>query len=340
MDLTYGLLLLILGGIVGILGVLVPKQKKTRKTLGWIGFIALGIGVISLFTTIPYLANVLPLALAPAGPTPPPTPSNQVGEVCAVEDTTVTLSGQDEYTSVATGGTHRYRINGNPALTVSDAGTLTASPGDQLQILFGNETASTYFRQSLTETVPCLGTKTFSANLLKNGTVTITIFNEDTVKIDANNNETLGANDKVDLDITIKSASKTGFPYGGILVVDYNKTLYDKIVIDLGGSSASVPTFFGSLVASQGLLATGGDEQVAYSVPAFKDNEKLEGTVSIEVSAIDPTALNVSEIEIIFYANNLFINEDNGGAYEGPSVEDEDNSATFGHETISTLYVK
>src|SRR3990167_3931556 len=75
-----------------------------------------------------------------------------------VEDTTVTLSATDAFNTSASGGTHRYRINGGPATTVADAGTFTALPGDVLSVLWGNgATTSGYYSFSQQLVVPCKG---------------------------------------------------------------------------------------------------------------------------------------------------------------------------------------
>ena len=180
----------IIAAVLLVLGITKSgKNKATGKTFLWIGGIGLLVTLGLPFVGIDLLGGLgttTPGAVTTTGTTPTPT----LTTICAVEDTTVTLSAQNKYTSVSTGGTHRYRINGSPALTVADAGTLTASPGDNLEILWGNATDSTYYGQVETVTVPCAGTKSFSTELVQNGTLTIEVFNEENNLISAPENKT------------------------------------------------------------------------------------------------------------------------------------------------------
>lgn len=242
-----------------------------------------------------------------------------------VEDTTVTLAAEDIFSGAATGGTHRFRVNGAPALTVSDAGTFTASPGDSISILWMDEASNSYYGFAETVVVPCSGTKTFSQSLYNNGTLTLQIFNEDGDSITGGTTETLAAGDVVTLDANIKGTFETGAPYGGIIYANYNASVYDKIILDFGGEKVSAPS---SVLVSP--IST-AHAIVAYTIPAILSTDKILGLITIDVDdTINPDGLAATgaNITIEFRPYNYFVNQDTGGSFDGPAVEDEDNVAT------------
>ena len=333
MDLTYAMILLIAGGILAALAVLVVKKKDTRKMMGWIGAILLVPGLIAVASpgTIGFLDQTFSLGPLAAGDVGE-EPAFVSGELCAVEDTTITLSATDQFTSAATGGTHRYNINGAPALTVSNAGTFTASPGDRLSILWFNASAG-YFSAVDEVVIPCAGTRTFSTELIKNGTITMDIFNEEGNKVTVDTiNETLSAGDVVTLEAKLKGQFERGMPYGGVIVCEYNRTAYDDCIVDFGGEAVNLPALytFGATRKAK-----------AYSVPAVIGTEILYGSVTIDADdTADPngpstdTALNMT-----FYPKNYFVNEEKGGISDGPAVEDEDEAATVAYNIMSPIPV-
>ena len=263
-----------------------------------------------------------------------------------VDKTTITLSAQDEYTSISTGGTHRYRINGNPALTVADAGTFTASPGDIVEVLFFNESksgASNYFGVSKKVPVECKGSQTISAKLSTNGTVapTINIFNEEGNIVEGSGgssaeNETLGAGDVVSLKVEFKPTFQTGFPSGAVLIFEYGQAVYDDVKVSIGGvdlTKTGVPTSYTRRYVN--------NNTVAYEFPPTKSLETVTATITIDVDDTNnPTAAGGAEnIPITFIPKNVFVNDDLGGSYSGPSVEDEDSVPTFRHATRTNITV-
>jgi hypothetical protein len=347
---SWVLLAAIGGAVLTALGAF-SKSSATRKTLFMWGLPILGVGL--LLTVSP---GILPDNLSwLSGPLRGEnagdvlggtflvnTVGNQGGNVlnCGVEDTTVTLSAVNKYTSAATSGTHRYRVNGNPALTVADAGTLTASPGDTISVLWENEAAaSTYFGSVDEYTVPCAGTATFSKELLQNGSVSISVFNEEGNLINGVDNETLGAGDTVSLKFDINAQNQKGFPYGGVLIVEFNNdTAYDE-----ENTAISIAGLGGSLkkVSTPGVHTVSGvnNKVVTFEVPSFESSNKYSGTLFIDVdNNINPSTTN--DITVTFRPYDFYVNEDKGGAFEGPAVEDEDSAATYGHATSSTVHVQ
>jgi len=332
-------LVLIIGGIVAAIAGAV-RDKNTRVMIMRFSWIVLGAGGLLLIPGIGSgigipadidLANLGggdPLAVGTT-PTTQLTPSG----ICAVEDTTVTLSAIDKFTAVATGGTHRYKINGAPAQTVSDAGTFTASPGDTLQVLWGNgsETISEYYNDVTNEVIPCSGTKIFSNELLQNGSITIDVFNEDGNRIDRNNNESLAAGDVVTLSAKLRGQFQRG-TLGGVIVCEYNSSAYDDCIVDFGGVEVNVPSIY--------IITNTLSRTKAYSIPAVISTDILQGTVTIDVDdSINPVAAASALVNLTYYAADYFINEDTGASYDGPAVEDEDDVQTKEFIAYSEIFV-
>lgn len=302
------------------------KVMNINKGLVTIFLVAVGVGALWVSGVGTYISPSLTSPLAVQVIQAPSVGGGlPSGTICAVEDTTVTLSAINKYTSLATGGTHRYRINGGPAKELSDAGTFTASPGDQISILWFNaSTSGSYFSDIGTVTVPCAGTKTFSKELVANGTASIQIYNEEGNVVDgatATQNETLANGDVVVLDMNIKAGFQVGFPHGGVLICEYNNSIIDDCIINLGGDEVNVPSIYDTVTLH---------DAKAYSVPAFENTEKLIGTMTIDVDDTnDPAGLPVSAMNVTFRPYNYYVNEDTGGSFDGPAVEDEDDSATY-----------
>ena len=331
--------LLLVGSAIAIVLFLIGitrsgKSKEMGKLFTWIG----GAG-LAVFLVLPLAGiNILPtgpLAIVDEGEKQP----QGFQSVCApgqqVEDTTVTFAGVDKFTSVSVGGIHRYRVNGGPALVVADAGTDTLSPGDEVEILFGNESSSTYFGAVKTETIPCKGTHTISADMVQNGTLTMRIFNEEGNIIDGiNENETVTSGDVVNLALELQGQFQRGFNLGGVIVVEYNKTVIDDVQIQLDGqtvTSTNVPSVY--------TITLGTDATTkAFLIPALTSNEKFTGTVVIDVDDSNNPA-DEGDTIISFYPLDYFINDDTGGSFDGPAVEDEDSVQTFQHRTQFTIHL-
>lgn len=354
-------LALISTGLIGIIGTQwKAKKRKTRVWTFWIGIPLIVLGIVSLIGIWPLLdglAKPIPFGISTGlsvgggvggdigGPNLGKACTPQflalgfvdVGGKCAClntdGDVTVTLSATDAITSQPAGTTHRYRVGGKPASTVSNANTFTGSPGDIINILWGNETDSNYYGAVTQEIIPCKGTETFTAELYQNGTITIEVFNEEGNLIDnAGENETLGSGDIVNLPINLKGTFERGIPYGGVLVLEFNDTAYDEVAVDfgLGEVKADIPGVYSVQYTAADVMA--------YEVPPILSNQKLTGNLRIDVANVDPGQEAGGNINMTFYPKDYFINEEKGGIFDGPAVEDEDDTQTFGH--ITKLEVK
>lgn len=328
------MLMWVIIAVAGILGVafLATKGKTVANINKYIvGFVTLGIGVALLVTQ----GGLIDLGGSTPTPTltiSEPTSSGDTTRIiCAKEDTTVTLSAQDRFTSIASGGTHRYRLNGAPALTVADANTLTANPSDELEILWGNaSTTAAYFSAVSKEIVPCSGAHTFYTTTVRNGTVTIDVFNRDGNLINGNDvNQTFASGDTFTLNARLTGTYQRGYPYGGIIIAEYNNTDFDDVIVNFGGQKTGVPDFF--------TVTNTANVAKAYTVPALLSNAELSGTVFLDAKDVNPGNLNDPVIR--FYPSNYYINDDTGGSFEGPNVEDEDNVRTYDHTTPFTISI-
>lgn len=327
-----------LGLLLGIAGLLAlgwswktPNNKKDMKgVLNFFGIALVGLFLLGAFGFIPSLTNPLGGVQVPAGTdTLSAVATTAVGECLSTSKSTVTLGAVNPFTGSATAGTHRYRVNGGPMLTVSDAGTFTASPGDKLDILWYNaSTSGGYFSKSGTYTVPCEGTFTVTESgkpieLYNNGTITLQVFNQEGVLItnSGDANETLAAGEVTPpLKFEVLGTFQRGMPYGGALLVEYNTSEVDDVIVNIGGTN---------LVAVSAQLdapAAVDHAQKWYKVPAVLSSQILEGTIVIDADdTINPGAAD--DIDLVLYQYNYFINDDKGGAFE-LGVEDEDNVAT------------
>ena len=314
------------------------KKKDTKKTLFWIGGVAVILFILPIAGVgLNFFGTQLGGEVQPGAVVPQlPTPGGGTTKVCAVEDTTVTLSSVNKYTEVATGGTHRHRTNGNPALTVSDAGTFTASPGDTVTVLFGNETDGTYYGALATEVIGCQGTQTISAKRVQNGTMSINVYNEEGNQINGNaENETLAAGDIASLKWEVRGTNQQGYPFGGVFMLEVNKSDYDEgnLRLFLDGVELSKTD-----TPDVQALTSVDNTIISFLAPAIEGAALHTGTIILDVDTTNnPGTLNDPVLR--FRPYDYFINEDTGGSYDGPAAEDEDNVASFGHLSSATISI-
>lgn len=341
-----GLGIFVLFFIVMVVSLFGGRSQKSIKR-SKVSAVIMAFGVIGMLLFIPAVSDFVAdtmkiapstLAIGGEGETSPDgeeTPSGvcidgfvKVDDQCkciGVEDTTVTFTALDAYTSTATGGTHAYKVNNGALKTISDAGSTTLSPGDRLQILWYNESGTSYFSDLTTATVPCKGTFDIpNAMLYGNTSVTMTAITEDTnLVMGTSNTQTIGAGEKVDVSLTLKGEYQKGSPHGEVIVCYYNKSSIDDCIVNLGGVATTVPDSV-TIASEYGAKA--------YTVPALLSNAKVEGLVTIDADDTINPAVGDSNLTLYLFANNYFINDKTGKSFDGPAVEDEDQAVT------STLY--
>jgi hypothetical protein len=340
MDLNWSILILIAGILATFLSQLNVFGKGNRKSGTWIGLIVAVFGIIVVAGILPITALNSPISfgnLAVTGGDQSDSGSVSSG-FCGVEDTTVTLSAMDKYLSTVTGGSHRYRVSGSPALTVADAGTLTASPGDKLEVLWANGTNTGYYSSVDSFIVPCKGTFTPDAKTLaQNGTLSVTFFNDpNNQPINAVTNQSLVAGDVKNVKAVVQGQYQKEFPYGFDVVVEYNKTAIDDVTLSSNGAelqSVAVPQTHSASFSTE-------SSRKAYRMPEAISNKEYDYTVVVDTDdSVDPLPLQ-GDVKFSFFPRNYFINDKNGGAYEGPSAEDEYATVTRSGQISATLYVQ
>lgn len=338
MAISYGLGIIGLGVLLIIVTQLLARGQKgkgTRVTFLWIGGIIAVIGIIGLAGVIPTLEKTFTVPEI-QGPLEGgiELPKTGEGEIpCAQDAVTATLSGQDKFTSIGSTGTHRYRICNTkgcaPSKAVSDGGTLSASAGDILEVLYGNATSTTYFGVFEKYLVPCAPTVTFWTSTVQNGTgVTINIYNEEGNQIDGTTtNETIGSGESSTMKVEMRAASQKGFPHGGVMVLELNGTAFDeeKTTLsfnDLTLTPTSVPGAY-QIGYLHGTVKT-----LAWDVSPFEDSILHSGTLFLQAaSGKNPTMYN--EPMLTFIAKDYYIDETKGAIVAGPAAVDEVGAYTF-----------
>lgn len=340
----------VLVGVLAFIAIMVsarvkPKQKVVgfpRNTVVGLFFI---VAILLFVIQAGFLTGV---GLAPFALGEAPEVTEEAEEVItpfidvcppgSVEDVTVTLAATDFDRGTSTGGTHRYRVNGAPALTVSDAGTFTAAAGDTIEVLWYNASISgTYFSDVSTFQLGCSkGAQTLTRALHDNGTADVAVFNEEGNLIDGYNdfavgacieNETLTNGDVVTLKAEYKQAYQTSAPYGAVMIVEYNVSCIDDVIVDFGGGPVEVPQ---SIMKNYSLSTAAAFK--AYSIPATYSSDILYGSIMIDVDDVqDPQNQDagLSDIKLYTLVNNYYIDDDAGGAFAGPAANDEDDFWTM-----------
>ena len=255
--------------------------KKGASPLMMIMF-AILVGVVILVVMNFRGASTTPRTLQVQGQNVPPSVGG--GAISLVEDVTVTFSAKDASDdSINVNGNHQFRVcnlgGGCGSLqTVANLGTTTASPGDIIEVLFGygnNSGSVIYLNNYKTFTLPDKGTFEAQAELFRNGSITIEVFNEEGNLIDeVLSNETIGAGDQPTLTHKIKGTTDRGqYAYGGCIIVEYNTSSFDNVVAKYGGVSTriSTPDWF--------TVSTTTHTTKTYDVPAFTGNTVIEGQI-------------------------------------------------------------
>ena len=345
----------IIAGILAVAGAyfLFKKDKKDKKKVMMIlGVVLLAgaafagawqYGLLASYGIIPIGKIAIPYTNYSLTAVPTGGAGLTTGACLSSDKTTVTWSWVNKYTNVAGGGTHAYRVSQDkgvtfePSKTISNAGTDTLAPGNVVQTLFGNETDGTYFGVVTTETIPCTGAWILSAKAVANGTLTMNSYTEGgDMTSDGTNNETIGAGDAVNLKFEVQGPNKAGFSYGGVLIVEMNGTEYDEEDTVITFSDLSVRKL--TTVPNVYSVAATDHKAVAFEVGAIEGTTLHVGSLYLKADdSKNPAASNTLTIE--FRPYDYFINEDNGGTFEGPAVEDEKNTATFGHITTEVIGV-
>jgi hypothetical protein len=275
---------------------------------------------------------------------------------CYIEDTTVTVGpAQQRYkpTTKATSSYHQVFKNGVDKGAYLDGSTLTANPGDKLEIYYAyNDSQAAnagYYASKQVFTVPCVGEVTTAEapdsdayQLFKSDANNLTkqVFNWNNGNLNSltADNMSLTAGDKKTNTMKLFGSYQNGFsPYGKIAtVVSVNSTTYQNIVIgDYPKITAPThyryPAHFGQEVYTY-----------AFELPGIRSNEELDTTLYVEVKTTpgDATVLpsEGNAISIFFIDQDWFQHTIDGNMVYG--YEDNDYGDVGMPDFNITVYVK
>jgi len=308
------------------------NKKGAMSPLMW-GILAV---VAILIVSAP--AREWALNLIPSGTTPTGT-TNQ--ELCFIEDVTVTVGPTIERYNPGTTVSEYHQVfkNGVNKGRYLDGSTLTANPNDEITIVYAvNDSQagnSGYYAAKQEFTVPCVGEvttgemKDSEAYLLfasDASNMSVRVFNEDNGNLNsATDNETLGAGDVVNLQMTFIGTYEDGYsPYGPFLItVDANKTLYDEFNIN-GAKKVSTPNQHSNKLSSDSQTWTFEVAADKDGMPGVQSNEQIDLVLTVDVDdSTNPGTTGGGLIYLVRYDGDWFINGDNGKAEWGYETDQD-----------------
>lgn len=166
--------------------------------------------------------------------------------VCTVEDTTVTINTVEAFNNdVTVNDVYSYRVNGGAVSTGSSGGTVTASPGDVLEVLVAsNNSATSWYGDWDTVEVSCRGTQDVTLetyDMTSGDFFTVTAVNDDGVTTNGGataSTQTIGAGDVGSYEITLKGTHEDAFGVSQTgMCIEYVTASFDEFyVTDASGN--------------------------------------------------------------------------------------------------------
>lgn len=240
---------------------------------------------------------------------------------CAVEDTTLTLRGFDvenKGTAVGAGELHSIWINGDYAGTVADAATTTVSPGDEVVVLFsGNnsEARNGFYPKKVTETIPCVGTKTISAfEMDKNSSAVSLVYlnSDDEASNFGGDTQVIGSGGEETGILKLQGSADDYFGNDHVVIVlEGTNSVYENLEV-VGAKRVSAPAGYNPAANARGW---------AYEIDGLVGSKRVNLDVLIKAkSGQNPAVTN--NVTAYVYDSSLFIDADTN-EIAGPAVEDE-----------------
>jgi len=291
-------------------------KKGEMKAWMWIGIFAVG-----LYLLVPGFQSTIN-GFFDGGDTQAVDDGSSVAqrpERCYIEDTTLTVGPAERMfapTTKATTSYHRVIKNGVDKGLYLDGSTLTANPGDQVAIFWG-ENDTTYYAAKQEFTVPCNGEVTAGEmpdsnayKMYSNGTgVTVRAFNtNDGNKNTDGVNQSLSAGDVETLDVELRGVyQKAMSPYGKIVVViEANKSVYDELRLG---------SFETATKPDQHTVENADKQTWTFEIPNLISNAQLDTNLVVDVDdTVDPTAVDdaAHDILLTLYDEDWYQNSDTG----------------------------
>jgi hypothetical protein len=275
-----------------------------------------------------------------AASTPSTTVQVQGGTLasCQVEDTTFTYNDLDGFVIGTDPASTAYLSAGTkgPSVgtTVADDGTLTVSPGDLLEIVVG-ENSATYFSEVVKHTVPCSGTDSLSlteAKIKAGGAPTITVINDDgaTVNTDAAH-ESMSASSTYTALLKLRApANQCSSKHGSVVAVEYDNTFFSTVESSLGTSTDAI---YAAHNSTGNCVAGTCDQWVTFNYPSeLCDNDRDEFTLTFTTTSTQPT--EDTNPAIHWLPRDYDVDQDTGEAIL--VIYDESNNAIWDDANANT----
>lgn len=304
--------------------------NKGGAYIAWIAGIVLGIYLLNQ-------AGILNLGATTAQPLAPSKPGVTPGELPCPYAPTIALGANDKYTTGQINwGNWKYKLNGGTTTTDAD-GSFEVAKGSDLEVLVADGNSSTFYRAIWKPSIDVCGLNSKSYDeVIKFTNYEVTCYNEngDAMNGTGANNLSIGTGGSRNVKCELTGVSKKGMPYGGVMVLELNKTTYDEeetVVSWEGAELASVGT-----PGAYTIGATSATTK-SFSVPAFEGavtrtfyiNLKADDSYNPTVTAgITTTAYGNGIVGHIFPIN-CFEEEDVIGKPSEFKCAVEDKDQTF-----------
>jgi hypothetical protein len=250
---------------------------------------------------------------------------------CPFGETTVKLSGFD-YNNKGTSITevHSIFVNGDYYGTLANLGTFTASPGDEVTVLFGNNTEASagFYATKVTEKIGCVGTKTITGfQKDKVSSVTISLFNSDDGLINSGSdaNEVTASGEET-IEMKLKGTSEDFYGEQNVIVVfDASSSVFQDVKVS-GAKKVSVPSQHTTVASTKAF---------AYELASIDGSAWETYSVVLEATSSEPTLAN--NISVSLYDNAYFIDAETNEIVMG--YEDEDYNDVGFTTATGTIYI-
>jgi len=147
-------------------------------------------------------------------------------------------------------------------------------------------------------------------------------------------NATIGSGESASLGVNIKAESQKGFVHGLVCAIAVNGTEFDESKTDFTSDVLTitkldtVPDVFAPSYTAEKLTA--------FTVSPVVGSTLRTATIDLQAeTGVNPS--DSGDPTIKCRPMDYYIDSDNGNAFAGPAVEDEDNSATFAMDKTTTI---
>ena len=294
------------------------------KIGGWTVVVVL----LILYAILPGFQGSVNGFLAGLGLGVAPTVDDGITIPCPIEDVTVTLTSANMFSkgSDITNGSHRVFVNGIDKGYIAEDGTLTASPDDEIKVIFGENSSSAY---SVIEdaVAPCSGTYDMDAALATyDNSPTFTVYDEyNNVNTKDANVQAMSQDEIYENDLRLKITTKQAYGNpdhpgkGNILCFQYNQT-FDSVKLE-GAETSFTPK---ALTSAANTVSSCFYIPVLANSPTDTSDGEWNGVIVTDTGSNDPSAAGYN-ITIALYDSCIDLHADTLDIIY--NVEDEDKNA-------------